>query len=129
MSRVSARARQRDAQLDSVFHALADATRRALIDRLSRGEASVSELAAPFPSSLAAISKHLDVLEKAGIVQRRRDGRFQRCQLTGEALDEAGRFIAHYRAFWESTLDGLSEFLAREDRLSEGHRSKSREPR
>ena len=100
-----------DERLDALFHALSDTTRRRLIDRLSRGSLSVSELAAPFSISLAAISKHLDVLENAGVVRRERDGRFQRCHLTPRALDTAGKFIEHYRSFWENSLDQLAAFL------------------
>ena len=104
---------QKEQRLDAVFHALADTTRRRLVDRLSHGTASVSELAAPFSISLAAISKHLDVLEKAGVLRRERDGRFQRCQLAPDALDDASRFIEHYRSFWEGTLDELADYLER----------------
>jgi DNA-binding transcriptional ArsR family regulator len=110
MSRASTPVRK-DEHLDAVFHALADTTRRRLMDRLSRGSSSVTELAAPFSISLAAISKHLDVLENAGVVRRERDGRFQRCHLTPQALDPASQFIEHYRAFWESSLDQLAEYL------------------
>src|SRR5262245_7915067 len=104
-------ARRKDERLDSVFHALADTTRRRIVDRLSQGPTSVGELAAPFSISLAAISKHLDVLEGAGVVQRERDGRFQRCRLAPQALDEASSFIEHYRAFWTENLDGLADYL------------------
>jgi DNA-binding transcriptional ArsR family regulator len=110
MSRASAAAKQEE-HLDAVFHALADTTRRSLMARLSRGSASVTELAAPFSISLAAISKHLDVLEHAGVVRRERDGRFQRCHLTPQALDSAGEFVEHYRSFWEKSLDQLAEYL------------------
>jgi DNA-binding transcriptional ArsR family regulator len=114
----------RDEHLDAVFHALSDMTRRRLIDRLSQGPISVSELAAPFSISLAAISKHLDVLERAGVVRRERDGRFQRCHLTPQALDSAGKFIEHYRSFWESSLDQLAEFLEDEAASSAPRRGK-----
>lgn len=82
-----------------------------MVTRLSREPASVSELAAPFSISLAAVSKHLGVLERAGIVRRERDGRFQRCRLTPDALDGAAAFIEHYRSFWEGTLDQLAEYV------------------
>jgi DNA-binding transcriptional ArsR family regulator len=111
MSRAHSAASPRDERLDAVFHALADPTRRRLIDRLASGALPVTELAEPFSISLAAISKHLDVLEHAGIVRRERDGRFQRCHLTPEALDGANDFIEHYRSFWQSTLDQLAEYL------------------
>ncbi len=110
MSSKTAAARK-DERLDAVFHALADTTRRRIVDRLSRGPSSVGELAAPFSISLAAISKHLDVLEEAGVVGRARDGRFQRCRLEPHALDEVSSFVEHYRSFWSDTLDGLAEYL------------------
>ena len=105
------RAQQRDERLDAVFRALADGTRRRIVDRLARGSSSVSEIAAPFSISLAAISKHLDVLEDAGLVRRERDGRFQRCRLTPGALDEARGFIERYRSFWADTLEGLARYV------------------
>ena len=115
MSRAQAVARANDERLNAVFHALADTTRRRMIDRLARGALPVTELAEPFPMSLAAISKHLDVLEHAGIVRRERDGRFQRCHLAPNALDGANGFIEHYRSFWRSTLDQLAEYLECDD--------------
>lgn len=118
-----------EARLDALFHALSDATRRRLIDRLSRGSLSVSELAAPFSISLAAISKHLDVLEDAGVVRRQRDGRFQRCYLEPQAFHTAGKFIEHYRSFWESSLDQLAALLEDEQSTtapSRGKRGRSR---
>lgn len=110
MSRTRATARKEE-RLDAIFHALADTTRRRLVDRLSREAASVSDLAAPFTISLAAISKHLDVLEGAGIVRREKDGRYQRCHLEPKALDDASAFIEHYRSYWQGTLDQLAEYL------------------
>lgn len=101
----------RGQKLDAVFHALSDSTRRRMVQRLLHGSRSVSELAAPFSISLAAISKHLDVLEDAGVVRRERDGRFQRCHLAPNALDGARDFVEHYRSFWESSLDQLAELL------------------
>lgn len=112
MSTAKARTKK-DERLDAVFHALADGTRRRIVDRLARGTFSVSELAAPFEMSLAAISKHLDVLEQAGVVRRERDGRFQRCSLQGTALDEARDFIDRYRSFWDANLDQLAEHFER----------------
>jgi DNA-binding transcriptional ArsR family regulator len=104
-------AKRKDERLDAVFHALADTTRRRIVNRLARGPASVGELADPFTISLAAISKHLDVLEDAGVVRREREGRFQRCRLAPEALDEVSKFIEHYRSFWNDTLEQLAEYL------------------
>lgn len=100
-------------KLDAVFHALSDTTRRRMIQRLLHGPRSVSELAKPFPISLAAVSKHLDVLEGAGVIRRERDGRFQRCHLAPNALDGARDFVDHYRSFWENSLDQLAELLER----------------
>jgi DNA-binding transcriptional ArsR family regulator len=110
MSRALA-VKKKDERLDAVFHALADTTRRRIVSRLARGPTSVGKLAAPFSISLAAVSKHLDVLEDAGVVLREREGRFQRCRLVPEGLDEVGRFIEHYRSFWKNTLDQLAEYL------------------
>jgi DNA-binding transcriptional ArsR family regulator len=107
----SAGAKKKDERLDAVFHALADTTRRRIVDRLARGPTSVGELAAPFSISLAAISKHLDVLENAGVVRREREGRFQRCHLAPEALDEASKFVEHHRTFWNGNLEQLAEYL------------------
>ena len=100
-----------DRRLDAVFHALSDGTRRRIVDGLSRGPVSVTELAAPFVISLPAVSKHLDVLERAGLVRRERDGRFQRCHLVAAPLDDASVFIERYRSFWHATLEQLAEFV------------------
>jgi DNA-binding transcriptional ArsR family regulator len=110
MSRAQAGAR-RDERLDAVFSALADGTRRRIVDRLAHGAVSVSELAAPFSISLAAVSKHLDVLERAGLVRRQRDGRFQYCHLTPSPLYDAAAFIEHYRVFWADTLEQLARYV------------------
>ena len=100
-----------DAALDSTFSALSDATRRGILARLARGETSVTELAAPYEMSLPAVSKHLRVLESAGLVQRRKDGRVYRCQLIAEPMKNAAEWIAHYRLFWEQQLDALARYL------------------
>ena len=105
------RAAARDATLDAVFHALADGTRRRLVAGLARGPVSVGELAAPFAISLPAVSKHLDVLERAGLIRREREGRFLRCYLSSEPLDAARAFIDEYRSFWQSSLDQLAEYV------------------
>jgi DNA-binding transcriptional ArsR family regulator len=97
--------------LDSTFAALSDATRRGILARLASGEASVTELAAPYEMSLPAVSKHLRVLESAGLVSRRKDGRIQRCQLVAEPMKTAADWIEHYRRFWEAQLDSLAKFL------------------
>ncbi len=100
-----------DSRLDSTFAALSDPTRRAILHRLSRGSAAVCELAEPFAVSLPAISKHLRVLERAGLLGQQREGRVRRCNLKPHPLREAGEWIAHYRRFWEQQLDALAEFL------------------
>lgn len=99
--------------LDAVFAAVADPTRRALVARLSDGEATVGELAEPFSMSLAAVSKHLQVLGRAGLVQQRREGRRRQCQLVAAPLREADDWLADYRRFWERRLDGLVEQFMR----------------
>ncbi len=104
-----------DVRLDAVFSALADPTRRRILQRLSRGPASVGELAEPFAMSLPAVSKQLTVLEDAGLMQRERDGRFHRCHLDARPLERAGEFIEHYRAFWEGTLEQLARYLEEDD--------------
>lgn len=100
-----------NSRLDATFAALSDPTRRAILHRLSRGSAAVCELAKPFAVSLPAISKHLRVLERAGLLEQQREGRVRRCNLKPHALREAGEWIAHYRRFWEQQLDALAEFL------------------
>jgi DNA-binding transcriptional ArsR family regulator len=97
--------------LDAVFAALADRTRRAIVVRLSEGEASVSELAEPFSVSLPAVTKHLNVLERAGLLDRQKEGRVRRCRLVPEAMREADEWIARYRVFWDARLDSLSAHL------------------
>ncbi|MFQ5657186.1 MAG: ArsR/SmtB family transcription factor [Candidatus Methylomirabilales bacterium] len=97
--------------LNSVFSALADPTRRAILQRLSRGESSVTDLARPFDVSLPAISKHLRVLEKAGLLARRKDGRVFRCRLVARPLRDAAAWIARYHAFWEKQFDALAGYL------------------
>jgi DNA-binding transcriptional ArsR family regulator len=99
------------APLDATFGALADPTRRAILARLALGEAMVTELAEPFAMSLPAISKHLRVLESAGLLERQIDGRVHRCRLAAEPLKDASAWIAQYRAFWETQLDALATYL------------------
>lgn len=97
--------------LDRVFGALADPTRRAILERLSHGESAVTELAAPFPSSLPAISKHLRVLEKAGLIVRKNVGRQRICKISPAAMDSAAEWIDYHRRFWTDQLDGLDAYL------------------
>jgi DNA-binding transcriptional ArsR family regulator len=101
------------AALDATFSALADPTRRAILARLAQGESSVSTLAEPFAVSLPAISKHLRVLESAGLVVRKKDGRVHRCRLIAEPMREAAAWIEHYRCFWETQLNALENYLER----------------
>ena len=99
--------------LSATFAALADPTRRAILARLATGEATVSALAEPFDMSLPAISKHLKVLERAGLIARGRDAQFRPCRLEPAPLKEAADWVWEYRAFWEESFDRLDEFLAR----------------
>jgi DNA-binding transcriptional ArsR family regulator len=103
-----ARAAAREDRLDAIFHALADRTRRALVARLERAPASISELAEPFAMSFPAVSKHVRVLELAGLVAREVDGRVHRCALEPGPLREIDAWVAHYRSFWDDTLDALA---------------------
>lgn len=98
--------------LDRTFAALAHPTRRAMLTRLaSEGSASVSELAKPFDVSLMAISKHLKVMEGAGLIRRRKDGRVQRCSFDPDAIDAASGWIEAHRKFWTQQLDSLATYL------------------
>jgi DNA-binding transcriptional ArsR family regulator len=94
-----------------VFAALADPTRRAILVRLSEGERSVNELAAPFEISLPGISKHLKVLEKAGLIERTRNAQWRPCRLQAAPLKGAADWIGHYKRFWEESFDRLDEYL------------------
>ena len=104
-------------RLDATFAALADPTRRAILARLAQGEASVTELAEPFSMSQPAISKHLKVLEKAGLITRGRDAQRRLSRIEGKPLGEANGWLEGYRRFWESSyqkLDGLLDAMKRE---------------
>jgi len=106
-------------RLDATFAALADPTRRAILDRLAAGEASVGELARPFAMSQPAVSKHLKVLERAGLISRRRDAQRRPSRLEGKPLAEAAGWLADYRRFWERSfrnLDALLEELKLRDK-------------
>ncbi|MEV6097417.1 ArsR/SmtB family transcription factor [Nocardia sp. NPDC059091] len=100
-------------QLDSVFAALSDATRRAILARLAEGEATVGELAEPFAMSLPAVSKHLKVLERAGLITRSRDAQWRPCRLEPAPLAAATDWLERYRNFWGDRLDRLDEHLQR----------------
>lgn len=99
-------------RLDRVFAALADPTRRALLERLEREDAlSVSDLARPLPMSLPAVMKHLDVLEGAGLIRRRKQGRTVTCRLTAAPMEDAMGWLARYQRFWTESLDRLAQFV------------------
>ncbi len=98
-------------QLDRTFAALADPTRRRILQRLAGGEATVSELAEPFSVSLPAISKHLKVLERAGLIERGREAQWRPCELKARPLKDAAEWVERYRSFWEERLDRLDEYL------------------
>jgi len=97
--------------LSLTFAALADPTRRAILSRLASGEFSVMELAAPFKMSLPAISKHLKVLERSGLISRSRDAQWRPCRLEAEPMKEAVDWLEHYRRHWEESFDRLGDYL------------------
>ena len=98
-------------ELTSIFAALADPTRRAIVERLALGEASAGQLAEPFGISKPAISKHLKVLENANLIVRKKDAQWHRFQLQSDSLKVVSDWISRYRQFWEDQLDALSEYL------------------
>lgn len=102
--------------LDATFAALADPTRRAILARLARGEPSVTELAEPFEVTLPAISKHLRVLERAGLIIRQKKGRVHHFRLVARPMKDAAEWVASYRRFWEEQFDALTEYLNESDR-------------
>ena len=99
-------------RLTTTFAALADPTRRAILARLVSGEATVSELAEPFAMSLPAISKHLKVLERAGLITRGRTAQWRPCRLDAAPLKDAADWLEHYRLFWEESFDRLQDYLS-----------------
>ncbi len=101
----------REYQLDKTFAALADPARRAMVERLTRGPATVSELAAPLPMSLAGAMLHLKVLENCGLVSSKKQGRVRTCQVNPALLSQAEQWVAGRRAMWERSLDRLDAFL------------------
>jgi DNA-binding transcriptional ArsR family regulator len=98
-------------KLSVVFSALADPTRRAILSRLSKGEASVSELARPFDVTLPAITKHLKVLERARLIKRSRDAQWRPCTLEAQPLKNASDWMEQYRKFWDESFDRLDQYL------------------
>ena len=111
-------------RLSATFAALADPTRRAILARLASGEASVTELAAPFEMSLPAVSKHLKVLERAGLIARGREAQWRPCQLEAGPLRDATRWLEHYRHFWEQSIDRLEDYLRKQKRKGKTHARK-----
>jgi DNA-binding transcriptional ArsR family regulator len=102
-------------QLSATFAALADPTRRAILDRLTEGEATVNELAEPFPITVQAVSRHLKVLERAGLISRGKSAQLRPSRLHGEPLGSAAEWLGGYRRFWEGSFDRLDERLHADD--------------
>src|SRR5438270_9892561 len=111
--------------LDITFAALADPTRRAILARLASGEASVTELAKPFEMSMPAISKHLKVLERAGLIARGREAQWRPCRLEAARLKEVSDWVAHYQRFWSESFDRLDVYLKQMQR-NESHPEKTK---
>jgi DNA-binding transcriptional ArsR family regulator len=115
-------------RLSETFGALADPTRRAILARLASGEASVTELAQPFAMSMPAISKHLKVLERAGLIARGREAQWRPCRLQAGPLQDVAGWVEHYRRFWEESFDRLDEYLRELKKQNSKNRvSKNRE--
>ena len=110
--------------LDQTFGALADSTRRAILVRLASGEATVGELAGPFEISRPAISKHLRVLEHAGLVHRTVDGRISRCELNAAPMRDAAEWVEYYREFWEGQLDLLASYFNEQKKTTKEEKEK-----
>lgn len=115
-------------QLSGTFAALADPTRRAILARLADGEATVTELATPFEMSLPAVSKHLKVLERAGLITRGRSAQWRPCRLDAAPLRDANEWLETYRQFWESSFDRLEEHLRELQRRQEEQEGGEDEP-
>jgi DNA-binding transcriptional ArsR family regulator len=116
--------------LSTTLAALADPTRRAVLARLTSGDLSVTELAEPFAMSLPAVSKHLKVLERAGLIARGRDAQWRPCRLQASPLKDVADWVEHYRRFWEESLDRLGDYLhelqAKEKKHAKKHARKNR---
>ena len=110
--------------LSSTLAALADPTRRAILARLAAGQATVTEIAAPFAISMPAVSRHLKVLEHAGLITRGREAQWRPCRITGGPLKDVADWVAHYRKFWTESLDRLDDYLreVQKEEKSHGHR-------
>jgi DNA-binding transcriptional ArsR family regulator len=120
-----------DRRLDATFIALADPTRRAILARLASGEASVTELAEPFAMSQPAVSKHLKVLERAGLISRGRDAQRRPCRIEGKPLADANKWLEKYRRFWEGNFQRLDALLdeMKAERRTPGRRKRKEEHR
>lgn len=103
-------------RLSQTFNALADPTRRAILARLAKGDSTVGDLARPFEISLPAVSRHLKVLARAGLIEREVDAQWRLCRLKGRPLREAHGWLERYRRFWEESLDRLVEYLEKEEK-------------
>jgi DNA-binding transcriptional ArsR family regulator len=112
--------------LSTTFAALADPTRRAILARLASGGASVTELAEPFEMSMPAVSKHLKVLERAGLIARGREAQWRPCRLEAARLKEVSDWLEHYRRFWEQSLDRLDDYLRELQSKEKKHGRKQR---
>jgi DNA-binding transcriptional ArsR family regulator len=132
-ARTHGRNEARQEQLDRVFSALADRTRRAMLDRLAAGPARVTELAAPFAMSLPAVSRHLKLLEEARLVERRVDGRVHHCSLSRDALQDVEGWLQQYRSFWQGSLKSLARYMesgrGKPQRALKSHHRKGRHDR
>jgi len=115
--------------LSSTFAALADPTRRAILARLATGAASVTELAEPFEMSMPAVSKHLKVLEHAGLIVRGREAQWRPCRLQAKPLKDAVHWLEHYRRFWEQSFDRLEVYLAELQRKEKKHGKRKKQSR
>jgi DNA-binding transcriptional ArsR family regulator len=114
-----------DDELDAVFAALADSTRRGILETLSRGDSAVSELAAPYEMSLPGFMKHLRVLEDAGLVSRTKEGRVVSCALEAQPMKEASVWMSRYEKFWTDKLDSLARYLYQQEELQTWNRPAS----
>ena len=115
-----------DAALDATFAALADPTRRAILARLVTGECSVTELAEPFDMSMPAVSKHLRVLERAGLIARGREAQWRPCRIEGGPLRDVAEWLESYRHVWEARLDRLDDYLQELKRKEKRHGRRQR---
>lgn len=114
--------------LSTTFAALADPTRRAILARLASGEASVTELAEPFEMSMPAISKHLKVLEHAGLIARGREAQWRPCRIAATPLKDVAEWVEHYRQFWEQSFDRLDDYLRQLQSKEKKHGRKHKKP-